>query len=83
MCFTPGARTHRHRHPLSRTVYVTEGVGLCRRRGGPAEVVRPGDRVLVEAAEKHRRVPAFDVRHRFVIDAAACAHLSRWWRGAA
>ncbi|MFE5793929.1 cupin domain-containing protein [Streptomyces sp. NPDC056503] len=51
--FMPGARTHWHRHPLGRTVFVTEGVGLCRRRGGPVEIVRPGDRVLFEAAEEH------------------------------
>ena len=42
--FMPGARTHWHRHPLSQTVFVTEGVGLCQRRGGPIEVIRPGDR---------------------------------------
>jgi quercetin dioxygenase-like cupin family protein len=49
----PGARTHWHRHPLGRTVFVTEGVGLCQRRGGPVEVIRPGDRVLFEAGEEH------------------------------
>ena len=45
--FMPGARTHWHRHPLGQTVFVTEGVGLCQRRGGPVEVIRPGDRVLL------------------------------------
>jgi len=30
--FMPGARTHWHRHPLSQTLFVTEGVGLCQRR---------------------------------------------------
>jgi quercetin dioxygenase-like cupin family protein len=49
----PGARTHWHRHPLGQTVYVTEGVGLCQRRGGPVEIIRPGDRVLFEAGEEH------------------------------
>src|SRR4051812_22971536 len=49
----PGARTHWHRHPLSQTVFVTEGIGLCQRRGGPVEVIRPGDRVLFEADEEH------------------------------
>nr|WP_244217042.1 cupin domain-containing protein [Streptomyces carpinensis] len=43
----PGARTHWHRHPLSQTVFVTEGIGLCQRRGGPVEVIRPGDRLAV------------------------------------
>jgi quercetin dioxygenase-like cupin family protein len=50
----PGARTHWHRHPLGQTVFVTAGVGLCQRRRGQVEVIRPGDRVLVEADEEHR-----------------------------
>ncbi|MGW8847750.1 SDR family oxidoreductase [Streptomyces xiamenensis] len=49
----PGARTHWHRHPLGQTVFVTEGIGLCQRRGGPVEIIRPGDRVLCEAGEEH------------------------------
>jgi quercetin dioxygenase-like cupin family protein len=32
---------------------VTEGVGLCQRRGEPAEVIRPGDRVFFEPGEEH------------------------------
>jgi quercetin dioxygenase-like cupin family protein len=32
---------------------VTEGVGLCQRRGGPIEVIRPGDPVLFEVGEEH------------------------------
>ncbi|ORM36706.1 cupin domain-containing protein [Williamsia sp. 1135] len=51
--FMPGARTHWHRHALGQSVFVTEGVGLCQRRGGPVEVIRPGDRVLFEANEEH------------------------------
>jgi quercetin dioxygenase-like cupin family protein len=51
--FMPGARTHWHRHPLGQTVFVTEGVGLCQRRGGAVEVIRPGDGVLFEADEEH------------------------------
>jgi quercetin dioxygenase-like cupin family protein len=51
--FMPGARTHWHRHPLSQTVFVTEGVGLCQRRGGPVEVIRPGDRVFFAPGEEH------------------------------
>jgi hypothetical protein len=39
--FMPGARTHWHRHPLGQTVFVTEGVGLCQRHGGPVEIIRP------------------------------------------
>src|SRR3954470_11095323 len=51
--FTPGARTAWHTHPNGQTIGVTEGVGLCRRRGGPFEVIRPGDRVFFEAGEDH------------------------------
>jgi quercetin dioxygenase-like cupin family protein len=51
--FTPGARTAWHTHPNGQTIWVTEGVGLCQRRGGPVEVIRPGDRVLFEPGEDH------------------------------
>jgi quercetin dioxygenase-like cupin family protein len=51
--FAPGARTAWHTHPLGQTIYVTEGVGLCQRRGGPIEVLKPGDRVFFEADEDH------------------------------
>jgi hypothetical protein len=33
------------------TVYVTEGVGLCKRRGGPIGVIRPGACVFSEPGE--------------------------------
>ncbi len=51
--FTPGARTAWHTHPNGQTLYVTEGVGLAQRRGGPIEVMRPGDRVVFEPGEDH------------------------------
>ena len=51
--FTPGARTAWHTHPLGQTIFVTEGVGLCQKRGGPVEVIRPGDRVFFEPGEEH------------------------------
>jgi quercetin dioxygenase-like cupin family protein len=51
--FTPGARTAWHTHPFGQTIFVTEGVGLCQREGGPVEVIRPGDRVLFEPGENH------------------------------
>lgn len=51
--FAPGARTAWHTHPNGQTIHVTEGVGLCQRRGGPVEVVRPGDRVFFEPGEEH------------------------------
>jgi quercetin dioxygenase-like cupin family protein len=51
--FTPGARTAWHTHPNGQTIYVLEGVGLAQRRGGPVEVIRPGDRVFFEPGEDH------------------------------
>jgi quercetin dioxygenase-like cupin family protein len=51
--FTPGARTAWHTHPNGQTIYVTEGVGRAQRRGGPIEVIRPGDRVFFEPGEDH------------------------------
>jgi len=51
--FTPGARTAWHTHPNGQTIYVLEGVGLCQRRGGEIEVIRPGDRVFFEPGEEH------------------------------
>jgi quercetin dioxygenase-like cupin family protein len=32
---------------------VTEGVGLCQRRGGAIEEIRSGDTVFFEAGEEH------------------------------
>ena len=51
--FTPGARTAWHTHPNGQTIWVLEGVGLCQRRGGAIEVIRPGDRVFFEPGEDH------------------------------
>jgi quercetin dioxygenase-like cupin family protein len=51
--FTPRARTAWHTHANGQTIYVTEGVGLAQRRGGPIEVIRPGDRVFFEPGEEH------------------------------
>jgi quercetin dioxygenase-like cupin family protein len=65
--FTPGARTAWHTHPLGQTIYVTEGIGLCRRRGGPVEVIRPGDRVFFAPGEDHWHGAAPD---RFMVHLA-------------
>jgi quercetin dioxygenase-like cupin family protein len=51
--FAPGARTAWHTHPNGQTIYVTEGIGLAQRRGGPIAVIRPGDRVFFEPGEDH------------------------------
>jgi quercetin dioxygenase-like cupin family protein len=51
--FSPGARTAWHTHPNGQTIFVIEGVGRAQRRGGPIEVIRPGDRVFFEPGEEH------------------------------
>ena len=51
--FTPGARTAWHTHPNGQTIYVTAGVGLAQGRGGPIDVIRPGDRVFFGPGEDH------------------------------
>ena len=51
--FTPRARTAWHTHPNGQTIHVLEGLGLAQRRGGPVEVIRPGDRVFFEPGEEH------------------------------
>lgn len=51
--FTPGARTAWHTHPHGQTIFVIEGIGLAQHRGGPVEVIRPGDRVYFEPGEHH------------------------------
>lgn len=49
----PRARTVWSRSARGGTVTVVDGVGLCQRRGGQPEVVRPGDRVVFEPGEEH------------------------------
>ncbi len=51
--FAPGARTAWHTHPFGQTIHVTEGAGLCQRRGGPIEAIGPGDTVSFEPEEEH------------------------------
>ena len=53
VAFTLGARTAWHTHPNGQTIWVTEGVGLVQRGGGPIEVIRPGDRVFFEPGEDY------------------------------
>jgi quercetin dioxygenase-like cupin family protein len=65
--FTPAARTRWHTHPHGQTIWVTEGVGLAQRRGGPVEVIRPGDRVFFEPGESHWHGAA---RNRFMVHLA-------------
>jgi quercetin dioxygenase-like cupin family protein len=62
--FTRGARTTWHTHPHGQTIWVTEGVGICQREGGPVEVIRAGDRVFFEALSVRRCGPPLSHRGR-------------------
>ena len=78
--FTPGARTAWHTHPLGQNIYVLEGVGLCQRRGGPVEVIRPGDRVFFEAGEDHWHGAAPDrfMTHLSIVIQDADGNTTTW-----
>jgi quercetin dioxygenase-like cupin family protein len=51
--FTPGARTHWHRHDVGQTLHVTEGVALVGTRDGQVVRARAGDTVLCRPGEEH------------------------------
>jgi len=78
--FTPGARTAWHAHPNGQTIYVTEGIGRAQRRGGPIEVIRPGDRVFFEPGEEHWHGAAPDrfMTHLAIWEASADGTESEW-----
>jgi len=51
--FTPGGEDG-VAHPSERPNRLGhQGIGLCQRRGGPVEVIRPGDRVFFEPGADH------------------------------
>jgi quercetin dioxygenase-like cupin family protein len=78
--FTPGARTAWHTHPNGQTIWVTEGVGLCQRRGGPIEVIRPGDRVFFEPGEDHWHgaAPNRFMTHVAMLEVDDAGHPATW-----
>jgi quercetin dioxygenase-like cupin family protein len=80
--FAPGARTGWHTHPRGQTIWVTEGVGLCQREGGPIEVIRPGDRVFFEPGENHWHgaAPTRFMAHIAIQQADETGHVVDWGR---
>jgi quercetin dioxygenase-like cupin family protein len=78
--FTPGARTAWHTHPNGQTISVVEGVGLAQRRGGPVEVIRPGDRVFFEPGEEHWHGAAPDrfMTHLAMLDVDDDGNSATW-----
>jgi quercetin dioxygenase-like cupin family protein len=78
--FTPGARTAWHTHPNGQTIYVVEGIGLAQRRGGPIEVVHPGDRVFFEPGEEHWHgaAPTRFMTHLAMLDVGEDGNPAAW-----
>ena len=78
--FAPGARTAWHTHPNGQTIWVTEGVGLCQRRGGEIEQIRPGDRVFFEPGEDHWHGAAPDrfMTHLAMLDVDENGNPATW-----
>src|SRR5947209_2670955 len=78
--FMPGARTAWHTHPNGQTIWVTEGVGLCQRRDGPIEVIRPGDRVFFEPGEHHSHgaAPTRFMTHIAMLEVDEEGHSATW-----
>ncbi len=78
--FTPGARTAWHTHPNGQTIFVTEGVGLCQRRSGAVEVIRPGDRVFFEPGEHHWHgaAPNRFMTHLALLDVDDGGNIATW-----
>jgi quercetin dioxygenase-like cupin family protein len=78
--FTPGARTAWHTHPNGQTIFVTEGMGLCQRRGEPIQVIKPGDRVFFEPEEEHWHGAASNrfMTHIAIVDVDEEGNAATW-----
>ncbi|MGH3374639.1 MAG: cupin domain-containing protein [Actinoallomurus sp.] len=51
--FTPGARTHWHRHEAGQVLHVTAGGGFVCAQGGDPQRLSAGDTVWIAPGEKH------------------------------
>jgi len=51
--FSPGARTHWHRHPGGQFLFAVTGRGRVRSRGGQGHAIEPGDVIHVSGDEWH------------------------------
>lgn len=78
--FTPGARTAWHTHPNGQTIWVTAGIGLAQRRGGPIAVIRPGDRVFFEPGEDHWHgaAPTRFMTHLAMLEVDEAGNTATW-----
>ena len=59
---------------------MIEGLGRAQRRGGPVEVIRPGDRVFFEPGEEHWHGAAPDrfMTHLAMLDVDDAGNSATW-----
>lgn len=78
--FTPGARTAWHTHPHGQTIYVSEGIGRAQLRGGPIEVIYPGDSIFFEPGEEHWHGAAPDrfMTHLAMLEVSSAGESATW-----
>ena len=78
--FSPGARTHWHRHPHGQILHVSAGVGRVQKWGEPAREIVAGDTVLIAPGEKHWHGAAPDhlMSHFAVQEAGADGQTTLW-----
>ena len=69
--FAPGGRTAWHTHPLGQILHVTEGEGYYQEQGGPLEIIRAGDTVVIppDVSHWHGAQPANFMTHLAVQEA--------------
>ncbi|MBC6989946.1 cupin domain-containing protein [Hymenobacter sp. BT491] len=51
--FTPGARSHWHKHAAGQILLVTEGVGYYQEKGQPIRLLRKGEVVQAQPGVEH------------------------------
>ncbi|AMR28377.1 hypothetical protein A0257_15620 [Hymenobacter psoromatis] len=51
--FEPGARNSWHSHPAGQVLIATAGEGFCQFKGQPAQLLHPGDAVIIAPGAVH------------------------------
>jgi quercetin dioxygenase-like cupin family protein len=77
--FTPGSRTHWHKHTLGQTLLVVSGCGLIQCRGDAVQTIRAGDRVWIPPGEEHWHGAAPDTLMRHVAMQEAEGGVATHW----
>lgn len=73
--FSPGGRTHWHRHEGGQFIHISSGEGLVAERGKPAVRVRKGDSVWAPPGEEHWHGAAEDT---FMVHVAVSLGQTEW-----